>query len=72
MEKPNRADRRKNKFGGGRATELGGWPTSQPNPVFHVDPEPARAETPTATEDATIGVTSDAESAIVDKGKVAD
>ena len=34
MEKPNRAERRKNKFGGGRATEQGGWPTHLPNPVF--------------------------------------
>jgi hypothetical protein len=37
MEKQNRADRRKNKFGGGRASEHGGWPTSQPNPVFGAD-----------------------------------
>ena len=34
MEKPNRAERRKSKFGGGRATERGGWPTVQPNPVL--------------------------------------
>ena len=34
MEKPNRAERRKNKFGGGRSTDHGGWPTHQPNPVF--------------------------------------
>ena len=37
MEKPNRAERRKNKFGGGRATEHGGWPTHLPNPVFSGD-----------------------------------
>lgn len=37
MDKPNRAERRKNKFGGGRATEHGGWPTVQPNPVFEAD-----------------------------------
>ena len=37
MEKPNRAERRKNKFGGGRATEQGGWPTHLPNPVFSGD-----------------------------------
>jgi hypothetical protein len=34
MEKLNRAQRRQSKFGGGRATEHGGWPTHQPNPVF--------------------------------------
>jgi hypothetical protein len=37
MEKQNRAERRKSKFGGGRATEHGGWPTSGPNPVFGVE-----------------------------------
>jgi hypothetical protein len=37
MEKPNRAERRRNRFGGGRATEHGGWPTHQPNPVFTGD-----------------------------------
>jgi hypothetical protein len=42
MEKPNRAERRKNKFGGGRATEHGGWPTVRPNPVFTGD-APAEA-----------------------------
>ena len=47
MDKPNRAERRRNKFGGGRATEHGGWPTVQPNPVFEVD-----AETPAAAEPA--------------------
>ncbi|MEO5941783.1 MAG: hypothetical protein ABIZ72_12105 [Candidatus Limnocylindrales bacterium] len=40
MDKPNRAERRKNRFGGGRATENGGWPTVQSNPVF-VDPDAA-------------------------------
>jgi hypothetical protein len=53
MEKQNRAERRRNKFGGGRATEHGGWPTHQPNPVFGADapdggtapPEPDRATT---------------------------
>ncbi len=34
MEKPNREQRRQAKFGGGRANEQGGWPTSEPNPVF--------------------------------------
>ena len=37
MEKQNRAERRKSKFGGGRATEHGGWPIVQPNPVFEAD-----------------------------------
>jgi hypothetical protein len=49
MEKPNRAERRKNRFGGGRATEHGGWPTHLPNPVFTGDPatdEPPTAEAP--------------------------
>jgi hypothetical protein len=45
MEKPNRAERRKHKFGGGRSTEHGGWPTIKPNPVFGApdasDEEPA-------------------------------
>jgi hypothetical protein len=51
MEKPNRAERRKNRFGGGRATEHGGWPTHQPNPVFTGDAatdEPPTAEKPAA------------------------
>jgi hypothetical protein len=43
MEKQNRAERRRNKFGGGRATEHGGWPTVQPNPVFSGD-TPAEAD----------------------------
>ncbi len=34
MEKLNREQRRQAKFGGGRASEEGGWPTSEPNPVF--------------------------------------
>jgi hypothetical protein len=37
MEKQNRAERRKNKFGGGRASDHGGWPTHQPNPVFEAE-----------------------------------
>ena len=45
MEKPNRAERRKNKFGGGRTTEQGGWPTHLPNPVFTGD-APAEDEPP--------------------------
>ena len=44
MDKPNRAERRKNKFGGGRATEHGGWPTIQPNPVFEADGTEAAPE----------------------------
>jgi hypothetical protein len=47
MEKPNRAERRRNKFGGGRATEHGGWPTVQPNPVFTGDaPDDGSAAAP--------------------------
>lgn len=47
MEKPNRAERRKSKFGGGRATEHGGWPTVQPNPVFTGDaPDDGSAAAP--------------------------
>lgn len=34
MEKLNREQRRQAKFGGGRASEQGSWPTSEPNPVF--------------------------------------
>jgi hypothetical protein len=34
MDKPNRAERRKSKFGGGRASDHGGWPTSEPNPAL--------------------------------------
>lgn len=52
MEKPNRAERRRNKFGGGRATEHGGWPTHQPNPVFTGD-APADASPATTDEPAT-------------------
>ena len=51
MDKPNRAERRKNKFGGGRATEHGGWPTHQPNPVFGAEAptdEPGADGTPDA------------------------
>ena len=46
MEKQNREQRRQAKFGGGRASEKGTWPTSEPNPVF------GAAEGP---EDATAG-----------------
>ena len=53
MEKQNRAERRRNKFGGGRATEHGGWPEVQPNPVFSADePDGAADETATAAADA--------------------
>jgi hypothetical protein len=44
MDKPNRAERRKNKFGGGRATEHGGWPTTEPNPVFGAGEGPGDTE----------------------------
>jgi hypothetical protein len=52
MEKPNRAERRKNKFGGGRATEHGGWPTHQPNPVFEAEPTEHDASTPAGDSSA--------------------
>jgi hypothetical protein len=51
MEKPNRAERRRNKFGGGRATAQGGWPTVQPNPVFHPEAEPGETEPASPTPD---------------------
>ena len=58
MEKQNRAERRRSKFGGGRATEHGGWPTHLPNPVFGADPPEAAGAQPgpysaTATNPAT-------------------
>jgi hypothetical protein len=34
MDKKNREQRRQEKFGGGRSSAQGGWPTSEPNPVF--------------------------------------
>jgi hypothetical protein len=34
MVKKNREERRHEKFGRGRASEHGGWPTIRPNPVF--------------------------------------
>lgn len=43
MDKPNRDQRRRNKFGGGRASEHGGWPTVRPNPVFAGDDASAEA-----------------------------
>jgi hypothetical protein len=57
MEKPNRAERRKHKFGGGRSTEHGGWPTVKPNPVFGAPDasgdEPAGEPRGPATDDGT-------------------
>jgi hypothetical protein len=46
MEKPNRAERRRNKFGGGRSTDRGGWPTHQPNPVFGIEARPVEETGP--------------------------
>jgi hypothetical protein len=43
MAKKNRQERRHEKFGGGRASEQGGWPSSRPNPVFHIDPDTTEA-----------------------------
>jgi hypothetical protein len=53
MDKPNRAERRKNKFGGGRATEHGGWPTHAPNPVFGGDRPADEASTGSPDQDQT-------------------
>jgi hypothetical protein len=53
MDKPNRAERRKSKFGGGRSTEQGGWPTSAPNPVFGGAAAPDEATTGTPDQDQT-------------------
>lgn len=51
MENQNRADRRKNRFGGGRATQHGGWPAVQPNPVFHAEtPDEGSADEPGASK----------------------
>ncbi len=52
MEKPNRDQRRRNKFGGGRSSEHGGWPTVQPNPVFAGDEANSEAASSEATSDA--------------------
>jgi hypothetical protein len=49
MEKLNREQRRQAKFGGGRASEQGGWPTSEPNPVFAAD-EAVEAEADSAAK----------------------
>ena len=53
MDKPNRAERRKSKFGGGRSTAHGGWPTTEPNPVFGGAEGPDEATTGTADQDQT-------------------
>jgi hypothetical protein len=53
MEKQNRAERRKNKFGGGRAAEQGGWPTVQPNPVFGGADAPEEAPAGAPDQDQT-------------------
>jgi len=43
MPEQNRQERRRKKFGGGRATEHGGWPTSKPNPALVSEPDNAPA-----------------------------
>jgi len=53
MEKQNRAERRKSKFGGGRATDHGGWPSVQPNPVFGGTDAPEDATAGAPTQDQT-------------------
>jgi len=46
--KLNREERRRQKFGGGRANAETAWPTQRPNPVFteHTTEEAAKAATP--------------------------
>jgi hypothetical protein len=41
MAKKNREERRHEKFGGGRTSERGGWPTIRPNPVFRAPADAA-------------------------------
>jgi hypothetical protein len=53
MEKQNRAERRKTKFGGGRAGGQGGWPTSEPNPVFGAGEAPDEATAGRPDQDQT-------------------
>ena len=53
MDKPNRAERRKSRFGGGRSTEHGGWPTHLPNPVFGGDRPTDEASTGAPDQDQT-------------------
>jgi hypothetical protein len=50
MVKKNREERRHEKFGGGRASEHGGWPSIRPNPVFHIDGETSEATPDKANE----------------------
>jgi hypothetical protein len=50
MVKKNREERRHEKFGGGRASEHGGWPSSRPNPVFQTDANPEEATPDTADQ----------------------
>jgi hypothetical protein len=69
MEKPNRAERRRNRFGGGRATEHGGWPTHQPNPVFTGDG--AEHETEPATPATKPSAKAEAEAGVETKGGAA-
>ena len=42
--KENREQRRRQQFGGHRATNEAGWPASSPNPVFGGQPAPDDAE----------------------------
>jgi hypothetical protein len=43
MAEKNREQRRREKFGGGRASEAGGWPSKRPNPVFTEAGDPVDA-----------------------------
>ena len=53
MEKKNRAQRRQDKFGGGRTNAQGGWPTTQANPVFGEDPATREASAGAPDQDRT-------------------
>lgn len=53
MAERNREERRRKQFGGHRAKEDAGWPTSAPNPVFGGGPAPDDAETGRPDQDQT-------------------
>jgi len=43
MNKKNREQRRQDKFGGGRSSDSGGWPSSEPTPAFGGSGDPTDA-----------------------------
>ncbi len=53
MDKKNREQRRQEKFGGGRANDQSGWPTTEPNPVFGGGEAPEEAITGRPDQDQT-------------------